>query len=107
MLASGGGPCKVLGMESKVERYTFRVLFRKETHELGGRVVEDAEGRYKLQMWAHSPQHANILLEVAPVDSRDDLWPLLRTVAAHRGMQVLEYRPDPMKGRDWEPVPGG
>lgn len=92
-------------MESKVERYLFRVLFRRETHEFGGRIVEDADGRFKLQMWARSPQNANLLLEVAPLDDRDALWPLFHKVANHRGMSVIEYRPDPPRGGDWQPVP--
>jgi len=93
-------------MESKVERYIFRVMHRRETHEYGGRIVEDEDGRFKLQMWARSPQHANVLLEVAPIDDREGLWPLLHKVANHRGMTVLEYRPEPARGRDWRSVPG-
>lgn len=94
-------------MESKVERYLFRVLFRRETHEFGGRIVEDEDGRFKLQLWATTPQNANVLLEVAPLDEREALWPLAHKVAEHRGMTLLEYRPDPYRGADWQPVPGG
>ncbi len=93
-------------MESKVERYVFRVLYRRETHQFGGRIVEDEDGRFSLQMWATSPQHANILVEVAPVDDRDDLWPLFHKAANHRGMTVSEYRVDPSAGADWKMVPG-
>ncbi len=93
-------------MESKVERYLFRVLFRRETLECGGRIVEDEDGRFKLQMWTATPQNANVLLEVAPLDDREALWPLFHQVANHRGMTLLEYRPEPMLGREWQPVPG-
>lgn len=92
-------------MESKAERFMFRVRYRKETHEFGGRIVTDEAGQYKLQMWATSPQHRNILVEVMPLDDREKLWPLFHKVCAHRGMELLGYRPDPHLGADWEPVP--
>lgn len=94
-------------MESKADRYLFRVRYRRDTHEFGGRIVTGEDGRYKLQMWATSPQQRNILVEVAPLDDRDALWPLFHKACNHRGMELLSYRPDPAGGRDWEPVPGG
>lgn len=94
-------------MESKVQRYVFRVLYRRETHQFTGRIVEHEDGRFSLQMWATSPQHANILIEVAPVDERDDVWPLFHKAANHRGMTISEYRPEPLAGEDWQMVPGG
>jgi len=105
-VASNGASCEFHEMESKVERYHFRVVWRNETHEMFGRIVQGEDGRYKTQLRASSPQNANILIEVAPLDDREALWPLLRKAAVHRGMQLIEYRPTPHLGAAWEPVPG-
>lgn len=92
-------------MESKVERYHFRAVFRKETQLLSGRIVQGEDRRFKMQLRATSPQHANILIEVAPLDDREALWALLRTAALHRGIELIEYRPAPHKGEPWQAYP--
>lgn len=92
-------------MESKVERFVFRCTWRGDSAEFGGRIVEDEEGAFTMQMWMRSPQHSNILIEVAPVDDRDDLWPLFMKACEHRGVRPTEYRLDDPRG-EWQPLPG-
>ncbi|MCA9537291.1 MAG: hypothetical protein KC620_00300 [Myxococcales bacterium] len=92
-------------MESRIERYMFRVQFRNRMGDYRGRIYRDEEERLTLQMWMEAPEQHNILLEVAPHTDRDLLWKHFHQLCAFRGVKPLEYRRvDPLG--EWQPVPG-
>ncbi len=94
-------------MEPRVDRYTFRLEFRGEFGECGGRVVVGDDGLARLQVWMFTSEQRNVLLEVTGCDDVGDLWPLFRKVCDYRGVKALQYRRIRPSFGPWEDVPHG
>jgi hypothetical protein len=92
-------------MESRVERYTFRLEVRGATADCGGRIVVDESGKIRLQVWMRSPEQANILLEVLECTKTDQLWKLFRKVCDYRGVRGLQYRQRTPEPGQWTDTP--
>lgn len=93
--------------EQAVQRFRFRIKIRSSVSEFPGRAISDGE-QVKLQVWIKTPEHENMILEVAPVESLDVAWPLFLALAEYRGVVPLEYRTAD-KGAAlgaWQPLPG-
>lgn len=93
-------------MERHVQRYQFRMIWRGQTFETSGRVLQGPE-ELKLQVWMRSPEQPDILLEVLDGEDEADLWRRLHLLAGYRGVEVLEYRSKRGTRDGWAPLPGG
>lgn len=92
-------------MEPNVRRFTFRLLWRGQTDDCSGRILQ-IDGNYKLQVWMRSPEHQSILLEVLGERDEAAVWPLFWRLCEYRGIVPLQYRAATPAPGPWEALPG-
>lgn len=94
-------------MEHVIHRYRFRVEYHGRTGDYDGRIVEYSDRGFELRIWVRTAEQPDMLLEVQPVPTLDDIWPLFRTLCDHRGVLIHQYRMMSDRGiGPWMPVPG-
>ena len=88
----------------KVTHLQFRVRFRKQVGECGGRYLTSSK-HLTLQLRMQTSD-GFLMFEVAEVPTLNAAWPLLHKVMQQRGVSVLEYRTNDAGLGPWTVVPG-
>lgn len=87
----------------KVTHLQFRVRYRKQTGDCGGRYLESSD-HLTLQLRMQTTD--GFLMFEAEAPDLDAVWPLLHKVTQQRGVTALEYRTTDFGLGQWQGIPG-